>query len=241
MPAKDEKYVLWFDDLGKDEVALVGGKSSSLGEMTQKTNVAVPYGFATTAAAYRHFIKQAKLDSKIADAMKELVDPNDTRTLQKVGKTLRTLVLESKMPKDLHDEIVAAYKQLAKKSGDPSPYVAIRSSATAEDLPDASFAGQQESYLNVSGGDQVSERVKECYASLFTDRAIFYRAQKGFDHMAIALSGSSSNDGILESSWSYVYAQRLERRRKPNPDRSGVWTRRICGAGNRHTRRILCE
>lgn len=190
MPAKDEKYVLWFDDLGKDEVALVGGKSSSLGEMTQKTNVAVPYGFATTAAAYRHFIKQAKLDSKIADAMKELVDPNDTRTLQKVGKTLRTLVLESKMPKDLHDEIVAAYKQLAKKSGDPNPYVAIRSSATAEDLPDASFAGQQESYLNVSGGDQVSERVKECYASLFTDRAIFYRAQKGFDHMAIALSAA---------------------------------------------------
>jgi pyruvate,water dikinase len=190
MPAKNEKYVLWFDELGKDEVALVGGKSASLGEMTQKTKVPVPYGFATTAAAYLHFIKEAKLNSKIADVMKELVDPNDTKTLQKVGKTIRTLILDSKLPKDLHDEIVAAYKQLSKKTGDPNPFVAIRSSATAEDLPDASFAGQQESYLNVSGGEQVAEKVKECYASLFTDRAIFYRVQKGFDHMAVALSAA---------------------------------------------------
>lgn len=190
MPSKDEKFILWFDELGKDEVSLVGGKSASLGEMTQKTKVPVPYGFATTAAAYRHFIKEAKLDAKIADVMKELVDSNDTKTLQKVGKTLRTLVTDAKMPKDLHDDIVAAYKQLAKKTGDARPYVAIRSSATAEDLPDASFAGQQESYLNVSGGDQVAEKVKECYASLFTDRAIFYRVQKGFDHMAVALSAA---------------------------------------------------
>jgi len=190
MPEKSEKYVLWFDELGKDEVPLVGGKSASLGEMTQKTKVPVPYGFATTAAAYKHFMKEAKLDAKIAGIMKELVDPNDTRTLQKVGKTARTLVLESTMPKDLHNEIVAAYKQLAKKSGDSNPYVAIRSSATAEDLPDASFAGQQETYLNVSGGDQVAEKVRECYASLFTDRAIFYRVQKGFDHMTVALSAA---------------------------------------------------
>jgi pyruvate,water dikinase len=190
MPTKNEKFVLWFDELGKDQVALVGGKSASLGEMTQKTKVPVPYGFATTAHAYRYLIKEAKLDGKIADVMRELVDPNDTKTLQKVGKTIRTLIVESKMPKDLHDEIVAAYKQLAKKSGDPKPYVAIRSSATAEDLPDASFAGQQETYLNVSGGDQIAEKVKECYASLFTDRAIFYRVQKGFDHMGVALSAA---------------------------------------------------
>src|SRR5512136_2284419 len=146
MPAKNKKFVLWFDDLGKDEVALVGGKSSSLGEMTQKTKVPVPYGFATTAAAYVHFMKEARLDPKIGNIMKELVDPNDTQTLQKVEKAVRTMVLEAKMPKDLHDEIVAAYKQLAKKTGESNPYVAIRSSATAEDLPDASFAGQQESY-----------------------------------------------------------------------------------------------
>ncbi len=190
MPAKDEKYVLWFDELGKDEVVLVGGKSASLGEMTRKTKVPVPYGFATTAAAYLHFIKEAKLNSKIADVMKELVDPNDTKTLQKVGKTLRTLIIDSKLPRDLHDEIVAAYKQLSKKTGDANPFVAIRSSATAEDLPDASFAGQQETYLNVSGGQQVAEKVKECYSSLFTDRAIFYRVQKGFDHMAVALSAA---------------------------------------------------
>jgi pyruvate, water dikinase len=190
MPAKNKKFVLWFDDLGKDEVALVGGKSSSLGEMTQKTKVPVPYGFATTAAAYVHFMKEARLDPKIGNIMKELVDPNDTQTLQKVGKTVRTIILEAKMPKDLHDEIVAAYKQLAKKTGESNPYVAIRSSATAEDLPDASFAGQQESYLNVSGGEQVVEKVKECYASLFTDRAIFYRVQKGFDHVSVALSAA---------------------------------------------------
>jgi len=190
MTAKNKKYVLWFDDLGKDEVALVGGKSSSLGEMTQKTKVPVPYGFATTAAAYVHFMKEARLDPKIGNIMKELVDPNDTQTLQKVGKAVRTIVLEAKMPKDLHDEIVAAYKQLAKKTGESNPYVAIRSSATAEDLPDASFAGQQESYLNVSGGEQVAEKVKECYASLFTDRAIFYRVQKGFDRVSVALSAA---------------------------------------------------
>jgi len=190
MPAKNKKYVLWFDDLGKEEVALVGGKSSSLGEMTQKTKVPVPYGFATTAAAYVHFMKEARLDPKIGNIMKELVDPNDTQTLQKVGKAARTIVLEAKMPKDLHDEIVAAYKQLAKKTGESNPYVAIRSSATAEDLPDASFAGQQESYLNVSGGEQVAEKVKECYASLFTDRAIFYRVQKGFDRVSVALSAA---------------------------------------------------
>ncbi len=190
MLTNNEKYVLWFDELGKDDTPLVGGKSASLGEMTQKTKVPVPYGFATTAAAYRYFMKSAKLDAKIAEVMKELVDPNDTKTLQGVGKTVRTLILESRMPKDLRDEIVAAYRLLEKKSGEAHAYVAIRSSATAEDLPDASFAGQQETYLNVSGGDQVAEKVKECYASLFTDRAIFYRIQKGFDHLGVALSAA---------------------------------------------------
>jgi len=190
MVSKAEKFVLWFDDIGKEEVPLVGGKSASLGEMTSKTKVPVPYGFATTAAAYRHFIKMAKLDVKLAEILKELKDPNDTQTLQKVGRTMRETIMKAQMPKDLDEEIKQAYSELAKRYGHPNPYVAIRSSATAEDLPDASFAGQQETYLNIKGEDMVAEKVKECYSSLFTDRAIFYRVQKGFDHLAIALSAA---------------------------------------------------
>ena len=190
MSSKAKKFVLWFDEIGKDEVALVGGKSASLGEMTSKTKVPVPYGFATTAEAYRYFIKKTGLDKKIEEILKELVDPNDTPTLQKVGKALREAVVDAEMPKDIADEIKKYYKELAKKYGEPDPYVAVRSSATAEDLPDASFAGQQETYLNVKGADLVVEKVQECFSSLFTNRAIFYRTQKGFDHLAIALSAA---------------------------------------------------
>ncbi|MDQ1278774.1 MAG: pyruvate, water dikinase [Thermoproteota archaeon] len=200
MASKAEKFVLWFDELGKDEGALVGGKSSSLGEMTSKTKVPVPYGFATTAAAYRHFITKAKLDVKLAEILKELKDPNDTKTLQKVGKAVRETIMKAELPKDLDEEIKQAYVELGKRYGQPDPYVAIRSSATAEDLPDASFAGQQESYLNIIGGDMVAEKVKECYSSLFTDRAIFYRVQKGFDHLAIALSAAVQIMVFSESS-----------------------------------------
>ena len=190
MSSKADKFILWFDDLGKDEVPIVGGKSASLGEMTSKTKVPVPYGFATTAAAYRYFIKQTGLTEKLSGILKELVDPNDTRTLQKVGKEIRNTMNATQMPKDLEDQIKSAYAELSRRYKTMDPYVAVRSSATAEDLPDASFAGQQETYLNVTGGGDVADKVKECYASLFTDRAIFYRVQKGFDHLAIALSAA---------------------------------------------------
>lgn len=190
MPKKGDKFVLWFDEISKEDTPLVGGKSASLGEMVQKTRVPVPYGFATTASAYRHFIKEAGLKDKIAKVLEELKDPNDTKTLQKVGKTIRSLIVSAKMPKDLEEEIRSAYRELSKRLNEERPFVAVRSSATAEDLPDASFAGQQETFLNVSGEDEVVEKVKECYASLFTDRAIFYRIQKGFDHMAVALSAA---------------------------------------------------
>ncbi|MCS7120698.1 MAG: phosphoenolpyruvate synthase [Nitrososphaerota archaeon] len=188
MSEKKGKYVLWFDEIGMEDVPLVGGKSASLGEMTRRTGVPVPYGFATTAEAYRHYIKVNGLDEKIAEALKELKDPNDTATLQKVGAKIRKMIATAKMPEEIEKEIVKAYKQLAKRIGEEDPFVAVRSSATAEDLPDASFAGQQETYLNVHTPEMVVEKIKECFASLFTDRAIFYRIQKGFDHMAVALS-----------------------------------------------------
>ncbi|MBS7607143.1 MAG: phosphoenolpyruvate synthase [Candidatus Bathyarchaeia archaeon] len=188
MSEKKGKRVLWFDEIGIEDVPLVGGKSASLGEMTRRTGVPVPYGFATTAEAYRYYVKANRLDEKIAEILKELKDPNDTQTLQRVGARIRSLIASAEMPKDLEEEIVKAYERLAEIVGEKDPFVAVRSSATAEDLPDASFAGQQETYLNVHGANEVVEKIKHCYASLFTDRAIFYRIQKGFDHMAVALS-----------------------------------------------------
>lgn len=187
---KTKEYVLWFDNLGIDEVPLVGGKSASLGEMTSKTKVPVPYGFATTATAYWHFVDSAGLRDTISKALEKIKDPNDTKVLQSVGKTIRNAMVKAPFPEDLEKEIRASYQKLGDKIGESEPFVAVRSSATAEDLPDASFAGQQETYLNIRGGDDVVKRIKECYASLFTDRVIFYREQKGFEHMSVALSAS---------------------------------------------------
>ncbi len=192
---KEKRFVLWFDEIGKEEVPLVGGKSASLGEMTSKTRVPVPYGFATTASAFRLFIQKAGLEKKIAGILAELKDPEDTPTLQKVGAQVRKAIIQASMPKELADEIADAYRKLTQRYQKDAktkelPFVAVRSSATAEDLPDASFAGQQETYLNVKGAEEVVERVKECYSSLFTNRAIYYRVQKGFDHMAVALSAA---------------------------------------------------
>ncbi|MEM2087515.1 MAG: phosphoenolpyruvate synthase [Thermoproteota archaeon] len=187
---KSKKYVLWFNEIGIEDVPLVGGKSASLGEMLQKTGVPVPNGFATTAEAYRYFIKYNNLEKKIADALSELKDPNDTKTLQNIGARIRKMVVEAKMPPEIESEIKKYYAQLEKEVKQKNPFVAVRSSATAEDLPDASFAGQQETYLNVTTPEEVVDKVKECYSSLFTDRAIFYRVQKGFDHMKVALSAA---------------------------------------------------
>lgn len=187
---KTKEHVLWFNDIGIEEVPLVGGKSASLGEMTSKTKVPVPYGFATTAAAYWHFIEKAGVQGKIGTILAELTDPEDSATLKRVGKAVRKLIMDASMPADLAETIKQSYRELAKKTGEKQPFVAVRSSATAEDLPDASFAGQQETYLNVHGEDQVVEKVKECYSSMFTDRVIYYRVQKGFDHLAVALSAT---------------------------------------------------
>lgn len=182
------KLLLWFNEISKEDVPLVGGKSASLGEMTSKTKVPVPYGFALTADAYRLFITENGIENKIVDALKPLTDSNDTVMLQKVGAQIRGLITSARVPKELEIAIVEAYQELASHEKVKNPFVAIRSSATAEDLPDASFAGQQETYLNLTGAEDVISSVKECYASLFTDRAIFYRVQKGFKHMDVALS-----------------------------------------------------
>lgn len=185
---KSKAYLLWFEQLERKDVDIVGGKSSSLGEMTSKTDVPVPYGFATTAYAYRYFIKETGLEERMRTLLASLTDVDDNDQLSSVCSQLRAAIMEQEMPQDLQDAIRRAYAELADKMGEKAPYVAVRSSATAEDLPDASFAGQQDTYLNVQGADQVIAKVKECYASCFTDRAVYYREKQGYDHLSLALS-----------------------------------------------------
>ena len=185
---KSKAYLLWFEQLERKDVDIVGGKSSSLGEMTSKTDVPVPYGFATTAYAYRYFIEKTGLRENMRSLLAGLTDVEDSDQLSSVCKALRQAIMEQDMPQDLQAAIREAYAQLAEKVGEESPYVAVRSSATAEDLPDASFAGQQDTYLNVRGTDMVIQKVKECYASCFTDRAVYYREKQGYDHLSLALS-----------------------------------------------------
>lgn len=185
---KEEQFLLWFEQLERKDVDIVGGKSSSLGEMTAKTDVPVPYGFATTAYAYRYFIKESGLEEKMRSIFSELTDVENSALLRDVSARLRDAIMAEKMPQDLQDAIGAAYVELGKRVGEENPYVAVRSSATAEDLPDASFAGQQDTYLNVQGAETIIAKVKECYASCFTDRAVYYREKQGFDHIEVALS-----------------------------------------------------
>jgi pyruvate,water dikinase len=183
-----ENLVLWFEQICRDDVALVGGKSASLGEMTVRTGVPVPYGFATTAHAYRVFLSETGLDKRIALILQDLNDVEDGRQLRAISAKVRQAIVDEKLPTEFETSVRQAYAELAEKTGEAEPFVAVRSSATAEDLPDASFAGQQESYLNVRGADEVLERVKECYASMFTDRAVYYRTKKNFSHTEVALS-----------------------------------------------------
>lgn len=190
MDKRENAYVLWFDELRREDVALVGGKSSSLGELTSATHVPVPYGYATTAHAYRYFMEATGTNKKIHELLDQLDDVEDSAELRDVCAKIRAAIVAAEMPEDLADAIGDAYEELAKKTGHADPFVAVRSSATAEDLPDASFAGQQDTYLNVRGRDDVIRKVKECYASTFTDRATYYRVKKGFAHENVALSAA---------------------------------------------------
>lgn len=187
---KEKEFLLWFDQLERKDVAIAGGKSSSLGEMTSHVQVPVPYGFATTACAYRYFFEKTGLDLEIKALVSELTDVENSALLRDVCARMRKAIMEKEMPDDLKQQIAAAYEELGRRVGEQDPFVAVRSSATAEDLPDASFAGQQDTYLNVKGAETIVAKVKECYASCFTDRAVYYREKQGFDHLDVALSAA---------------------------------------------------
>ncbi|MCS6813896.1 MAG: phosphoenolpyruvate synthase [Cyanobacteria bacterium] len=208
--AKSEAFVLWFEQVGLADIPLVGGKNASLGEMIRQLTpkgVNVPTGFATTAHAFRYFISRANLDERLRMLLSDL-NVEDVANLRERGKQARAMILNTPFPQELEDAIVEAYIRLCERYGSTSALcdgltgddrwqcqryssdvdVAVRSSATAEDLPDASFAGQQETYLNVHGINAVLDACHRCFASLFTDRAISYRTIKGFDHFEVALS-----------------------------------------------------
>ncbi|TBW48630.1 phosphoenolpyruvate synthase [Marinobacter halodurans] len=183
-----EDYIIWFENLGMSDVDRVGGKNSSLGEMISNlanAGVTVPGGFATTAHAYREFLAKDGLKDRIDEAL-EALDINDVNELARVGAQIRQWVTDTPFPKALEDALEEAYSTL--QAGNTNMAVAVRSSATAEDLPDASFAGQQETFLNIVGLDHVKHAVREVFASLFNDRAISYRVHHGFDHKLVALS-----------------------------------------------------
>ena len=181
------KFILWFEEIGKEDVAKVGGKCASLGEMNNKVNVPVLPGFAITADAYFHFVESAGLKSFIRETLEGL-DTHNMKSLAKRGKLIRRKISSAPMSPELKEAIHIAYRRLGERLQHRNPYVAVRSSATAEDLPDASFAGQQDTYLNISGEKAIIKNVKKCFASLFTNRAISYRVDKGFDHFKIGLS-----------------------------------------------------
>ncbi|MCX6052319.1 MAG: phosphoenolpyruvate synthase [Campylobacterales bacterium] len=184
------QYICFFNQLGIDDVAKVGGKNASLGEMYQHLTlkgVNVPNGFATTSDAYWLLLEENKIKDKIKSALEGL-DISDTANLQKRGKEVRKLILSSKLPQIIEKELQEAYKLLSNEYGSQNIDVAVRSSGTAEDLPDASFAGQQETFLNINSSEKLLKSVLKCFASLFTDRAISYRTSRGFDHFKVALS-----------------------------------------------------
>ena len=185
----DKAFILWFDEVLIGDVALVGGKNASLGEMHQKLTskgVAVPNGFAITSYAYKHLIKTAGIANDVLDAMSGL-DTHDMKNLQERGEKVRSIIRNAEFPDDLRQAIIEAYKKMEEEYGS-NVDVAVRSSATAEDLPDASFAGQQETFLNIRGVDALIENCRKCFASLFTNRAISYRHDKGFGQFDVYLS-----------------------------------------------------
>ncbi len=182
--------IIWFRDLTIDQIPEVGGKNASLGEMIRSlsnTGVQVPDGFATTASIYREFLAQDNLAQRIYEQLDRL-DIEDVEALARAGQTIRQQVLNTPLPETLESALREAYQHLEQDTGQPGVSVAVRSSATAEDLPTASFAGQQETFLNVSGIEHLLEAVKKVFASLFNDRAIAYRVQQGFAHDKVALS-----------------------------------------------------
>ncbi len=183
------RTIRWFEELGSGDVELVGGKNASLGEMIgalRQEGIRVPGGFATSADAYRAYIESNDLRERIAGELRRYRDGG--QSLEKTGRAIRRAFLDGAFPEGIGAEIAAAYRELSRRYEVEEADVAVRSSATAEDLPEASFAGQQETFLNISGEREVLDACRRCYASLFTDRAIAYRDHHGFDHLKVALS-----------------------------------------------------
>ncbi|MEM0230991.1 MAG: phosphoenolpyruvate synthase [Candidatus Woesearchaeota archaeon] len=185
---KKDRFILWFDEIGIEDISLVGGKNASLGEMYRflKDKVSIPNGFAITATAYNFFLERTKLKDRIREELKGL-NTRNIRNLEEKGHKIRSMIRNAEIPYELRTEILAAYQKLCEQYG-PNTDVAVRSSATAEDLPDASFAGQQESYLNIRGPEELIKACLMCFSSLFTNRAISYRADKKFDQFGVSLS-----------------------------------------------------
>jgi len=184
------KYVKFFKEISLPDIPQVGGKNASLGEMYKHLapkGINLPNGFATTAASYYYFLEQAGIRDSIEKILESL-DVRNIRSLRKKGAKIRALIMKAKLPKDFEEEVRQGYRELSHVCGRGDLVVAIRSSATAEDLPNASFAGQQETYLNIKGEKDVLRATKQCIASLFTDRAIVYRVENKFEHMKVALS-----------------------------------------------------
>ncbi|MCL4399014.1 phosphoenolpyruvate synthase [Candidatus Parvarchaeota archaeon] len=181
----EEKLILWFKDIKKEDVPLVGGKSANLGEMSNYVDVPIPPGFSTTSYAFNMFLDNNKIREKIEGAVKS-INVEDENELKKASSEIKSAILGSELPDVLVSEILENYHKLVKESS--ARFVAVRSSATAEDLPDASFAGQQDTYLNIHGDAELIEKVKECYSSLFNERAIYYRAKNSIKTETVALA-----------------------------------------------------
>ena len=188
MTKMKEDLVIWFENLRRDDIPLVGGKNANLGEM-MNAGIPVPHGFAITAYSYKKFIEETGIAEKIYKSIEETVkDPSDPKQYEEASKKIRALIESTPAPRDVEKAIKSAYRELCRKLDLDEVFVAVRSSATAEDLPDASFAGQQETYLNVKGEEELIEKTVKCWSSLFTPRAIFYRTQKGFAHEKVLIS-----------------------------------------------------
>ncbi|RLE79152.1 MAG: hypothetical protein DRJ51_08325 [Thermoprotei archaeon] len=183
---KAEKIILWFEELTREDVPLVGSKCANLGEM-MRIGIPVPSGFAVSAYAYKRFLEETGVGYKINIVLKKIIKGGGLEEYREVSKRIRRLIEDTPIPRDIEEGIREAYRELCRRAG-REEYVAVRSSATAEDLLDASFAGQHETYLNVIGEDEVIKKVQKCWSSLFTPRAIFYREQRGLAHEEVLMS-----------------------------------------------------
>jgi len=183
---KNLEYIKWFEEIDKNDIPIVGGKGANLGELTQK-GLDVPPGFCVTAGAYIYFIQKANLNEKIKEKIENL-DIEDSTKLQKASVEIQSMINSTEIPKELADEIILAYGKLNERIGIEKAEVAVRSSATAEDLPEASFAGQQDTYLHIMGDEELLNHIRKCWASLWTSRAIYYREIQGFDHFEVSIS-----------------------------------------------------